>query len=143
MGMDVYGKRPQSEVGRYFRNNVWYWHPLWDYCRFIAPGITEKVKEGHYNSGDGLDNIDSRKLSFMLTESLNNGVADEYIRLFESDKEPETIPCGCAGYEEPVDCLQCNNTKVIKNYHKLYFIDKENIQSFANFLLECGGFKIL
>ena len=32
MGMDVYGIAPTSERGEYFRNNVWWWRPLWDYC---------------------------------------------------------------------------------------------------------------
>ena len=31
MGMDVYGRRPKSERGEYFRNNIWWWHPLADF----------------------------------------------------------------------------------------------------------------
>ncbi|QOR55575.1 MAG: hypothetical protein UMS36scaffold28_65 [Phage 59_13] len=29
MGMDVYGVKPKSKQGEYFRNNVWSWRPLW------------------------------------------------------------------------------------------------------------------
>ena len=36
MGMDVFGKNPTDEKGAYFRNNVWFWHPLWDYCLHLS-----------------------------------------------------------------------------------------------------------
>jgi hypothetical protein len=39
MGMDVYGKDAVSEKGEYFRNNVWYWRPLWNYCIEVAPDL--------------------------------------------------------------------------------------------------------
>ena len=28
MGMDVYGRKPSSPDGEYFRANVWSWHPI-------------------------------------------------------------------------------------------------------------------
>jgi hypothetical protein len=28
MGMDVYGRNPTSEAGKYFRANVWSWRPI-------------------------------------------------------------------------------------------------------------------
>ena len=62
MGMDVYGTEPKNEKGEYFRNNVWWWHPLWSYCQENYPDITASVKKGHDNSGDGLDDEDSTKL---------------------------------------------------------------------------------
>jgi hypothetical protein len=41
MGMDVYG-----ESGNYFRNNVWWWRPLANYCQAIAPHICLTVNIG-------------------------------------------------------------------------------------------------
>ena len=35
MGMDVYGIAPEKEWGEYFRSNVWWWRPLWDYTAEI------------------------------------------------------------------------------------------------------------
>jgi len=52
MGMDVYGIAPIAEVGKYFRNNIWWWHPLWNYVQEVAPHLTEGVN-GHFNDGDG------------------------------------------------------------------------------------------
>ena len=28
MGMDVYGRNPDSQAGKYFRANVWSWRPI-------------------------------------------------------------------------------------------------------------------
>ena len=45
MGMDVYGKNQTSEKGSYFRNNVWWWRPLWNYCEELHGDITHKGSE--------------------------------------------------------------------------------------------------
>lgn len=79
MGMDVYGLKPTSEVGKYFRRNVWGWHPLWDYCLDMHPDIAEKVKHGHSNDGDGLGSVNSRKLAKRLKNDVASGVAKKYI----------------------------------------------------------------
>ena len=47
MGMDMYGRKPTGERGEYFRNNVWWWHPLADYCIMIAPDICAPCKYWH------------------------------------------------------------------------------------------------
>lgn len=39
MGMDVFGRAPTSEMGKYFGNNIRWWHPLADYCKEVAPEI--------------------------------------------------------------------------------------------------------
>ena len=54
MGMDVIGKKPKAEVGQYFRNNVWWWHPLWEYVCEVPPALANRVRYGHSNDGDGL-----------------------------------------------------------------------------------------
>ena len=28
MGMDIYGRKPTSEAGKYFRANIWSWRPI-------------------------------------------------------------------------------------------------------------------
>ena len=46
--------------GVYFRNNCWYWRPLWDFCYNVAKNspfpslISEELWEsGHSNNGGG------------------------------------------------------------------------------------------
>lgn len=78
MGMDVFGQDPKNEKGAYFRNNVWWWRPLWEYCEFVAPELTNMVENGYSNDGDGLDAEDSVLLAKALRKSLRDGTLDTY-----------------------------------------------------------------
>ena len=79
MGMDVFGQNPKNKKGEYFRNNVWWWRPLWEYCEFVAPELTDMVEHGYSNDGDGLDGDDARKLGNALRKALRKGETAEYI----------------------------------------------------------------
>ena len=196
MGMDVYGLKPKSKVGEYFRNNVWWWHPLWDYCCFVDNSLIEKVPNAHCNDGDGLNAIDSRKLGFLIKDTVENGSAENYIPSY--NEYLESLPeesCHCikstsnvstslesllnsilqnqqlfsstySSLEEsydptgPIpfpqnstsseqsnaqpkpDCNRCSGSGKVENFTKNYHINLENIQSFAKFLVDCGGFQI-
>lgn len=179
MGMDVYGKNPLSETGEYFRNNVWWWHPLWTYCQIVAPTITSHVKHGHSNDGDGLNATLSKKLAQILFAHIKTGKTAKYAADFEA--AVKAIP--------PVKCKWCNGTgvrsddigrrigmdqfvigrQVIYGYlhdeshprfgkigwcnscdgvgHRApdsagYQFTVDNVEAFANFLQDCGGFAI-
>lgn len=150
MGMDVFGKKPKNKSGEYFRNNIWYWHPLWDFCSFVAPNITEKAPDAHSNSGDGLNGIDSIKLALQLKESLKNGIADSYIEKFNKAKETAAlVSCYCKdsifktiGLNDISLCNTCNGTGLMIDPITSFAIDKENILNFISFLEDCGGFEI-
>lgn len=158
MGMDVYGKNPKSEVGQYFRNNVWWWHPLWDCCEHFFPEITSKVKYAHENSGDGLNGRDARKLGFYLEKVINDGKVEEYINSFNKAKEDaEAEVCAWCDNEHVLleenssttkyvfkakSCKICNGTGKVPSTLTWYSLDLENVKSFSEFLKECGGFRI-
>jgi hypothetical protein len=94
MGMDVFGVEPKNEKGAYFRNNVWWWRPLWEYCESVAPELTELVEFAYSNDGDGLDGDDSILLAKALRKSLRDGTADKYIADREAELEALPIrPC--------------------------------------------------
>jgi len=181
MGMDVYGLKPKTEKGEYFRNNVWFWHPLWDYCCYIDDSLLAKVPYAHENSGDGLNSTDSRKLGFNLLKSIETGVAEDYINLYYKNLESLSKEiCSCcfqnlfdyfeysnfvalATSEDSYDktgeipfpksnkskkgqpkqeCPLCNGSGLKESFNKNYHINLQNISSFAEFLLDCGGFQI-
>jgi len=163
MGMDVYGKKPKTEKGSYFRNNVWYWHPLWDYCTHVLPDIANKVEHAHTNDGDGLGFVDSRKLGFALRKSIESGAAQNYIKEYYSELEslPQEecfctkktleefytfdgiIPFPIGGTKEAnPECFLCNGSGLHENFANSYHITIENIHEFSEFLLDCGGFEI-
>lgn len=104
MGMDVYGKKPKSPAGEYFRNNVWFWHPLWDYCvtkhgDIIGPEVAEN---GHFNSGAGLNQTKARQLGNALMSDLALGVVHKYKE--DYDKHLASIP--------REDCFICGGTGI-------------------------------
>jgi len=147
MGMDVCGKNPDTEEGEYFRNNVWHWHPLWEYCRHVAPALTEKVIYGHSNDGDGLDAEDSKRLATCLEQRIENGEAAAYVT--ERDKTFAALPdefcwlCGGTGMKAgSPKCSRCNGTGRAQPWEIEYSLDVENIENFARFLAHCGGFEI-
>lgn len=151
MGMDVFGKKPKTDVGGYFRNNVWWWHPLWDYCATVEPELCDKVAEAHSNSGDGLNAIDSRKLAFSLREQIESGATQIYKDNYYKNLDllpDEDCYCVTAKHilvpdsENSGVCRHCSGSLKIPSFLKSYHFDVENVQKFADFLMDCGGFEI-
>ena len=110
----------QANPGTYFRNNVWWWRPLWDYCHYVAPELidNELWKEGHHNGGEGLDDKGAKELCILLIKSFENGKFEEFkaLNIERNDTGEEGIP------EYPFDC--------------------DNVMEFAQFSMQSGGFKI-
>ena len=155
MGMDVYGKKPTAKVGEYFRNNVWSWRPLWEYCCTIDKELQHKVPNGHYNDGGGLNPKESRQLGYKLQEELETGRALKYVEEYEKNRE--AIPkedckyCDENGERtwqqqngEPYTkiCNACSGTKKVDSWEAHYPMNLDNIKEFTQFLQHCGGFEI-
>jgi hypothetical protein len=171
MGMDVYGKKPTEPVGEYFRRNVWGWHPLWDCVEALQPEIAGLVKNAHSNSGGGLKAADSIKLAELLRADLDNGRVDEYVaergrRLAELPRK-DCEYCGATGIRtdavgverkmpefvlEPAQaillgrsagwCNGCQGEGKTDAWETNYYLDRDDVAEFAQFLAKCGGFKI-
>ena len=106
-----------ANKGMYFRNNCWWWRPLWDFCYNVAPElISEDLWEnGHHNGGAGLNGEDAKLLGEKLLKAISNGFAEEFKKHHEEQEESEE-------YKYPFDV--------------------DNVKAFAEFCLECGGFEI-
>lgn len=80
MGMDVIGKKPTSERGEYFRNNVWWWRPLWDFCTHVGDGLIDEglAEKGHFNDGAGLDSDGATRLAQILRDELERGNVEQW-----------------------------------------------------------------
>ena len=81
MGFDIYGADPGTEEGKYFRNNVWWWRPLADYCLEVAPDVTVACAHWHSNDGDGLNAEGALALADALQIELDAGRTETYARL--------------------------------------------------------------
>lgn len=154
MGMDVYGRAPTAERSTYFRNNVWWWHPLWAYCEELAPDLIPASNLGHSNDGWGLNRRKSRLLSDRLIAAVDAGETAEYAR--QRDRHLQSLPqekceiCdGTGSRAEPpavgpgsLRCNGCNGQGWVPNFATWYRFDVDNVRQFAEFLRDCGGFRI-
>ena len=118
MGFDIYGLDPQTEKGHYFRNNVWYWRPLW---QLICEECDDIITGGSYNDGVEIS-------------------AEQAIKIFKRlvDKAPE-IEEGILEYEKSRKVAKEINPK---DFDTNYPLTSENVWEFAEFCKESGGFEI-
>lgn len=157
MGMDVYGRTPDSAAGKYFRTSMGWWGRLWWYCGQVAPQLTGKVEYGFSNDGDGLDSGDAAELGRLLVEQLQDGRTAAYEQALRV--EVEAIPdetcdlCGGSGVRRDqvgIDmgmvergwCNGCNGNGSRRPFHAYVGFDTDTVAEFAQFLQHCGGFNI-
>ena len=169
--MDVYGSAPSSEEGEYFRNSVWWWHPLWTYCEDKHGDIASRVQYAHSNDGDGLSAPFSVELGHRLKADLENGTVAAYEARYNeymaSLERNECDYCGGTGIrtdevgvkqgmptrelEESVSivlgrthgwCNGCGGEGKTDSVETWYRFSAENVAEFAEFLIHCGGFSI-
>jgi hypothetical protein len=120
MGMDVYGKAPSSPKGEYFRNNVWWWRPLADYCLEVSPETTASCSGWHTNDGDGLGEKDSLELAADLRACLLSGTTLESER--RRTAHLSVLPS--------------------ESMESWYRFSEDNVREWVEFLESCGGFEI-
>ncbi|MGE5761853.1 MAG: hypothetical protein ACM37V_15995 [Gemmatimonadota bacterium] len=150
MGMDVYGKKPTAEVGRYFRNNVWYWHPLWDYVTEVSPDLAAKVEYAYSNTGDGLGARDSETLARILTAELDSGRTAEYESQYKATiaalPDDECWHCHGTGTWTEVavrtGCNVCAGTGKVRPWAAWKSFVADNVAEFRDFVAASGGFEI-
>jgi len=146
---DIFEK---ENVGYYFRNNVWWWRPLWDYVYQLNDDIlTEEDHEhGHSNSGHEITEAQCEVICKRLTEALDNGETEEYKKgYYNFINNLPLVKCDtCEGVGERNDqyvqgeCNGCGGKGERKDYATSYPFDLDNVKEFRNFVRESGGFQI-
>jgi hypothetical protein len=139
-----------ANPGYYFRNNCWWWRPLWNYCYHVADDIiSEKLFDsGHSNSGAGLNDKDAKLLGNRLLQQIHIGGTFQYQVDYEQYLEdlPENDCSRCngnnRGNNKMKECKMCNTTGKTDNFNKSYPFDIDNVKEFAEFCIESGGFEI-
>jgi len=125
MGYDIYGIKTKSEKGEYFRNNVWGWRPLMRLIVFVYPNLTDKqIMNLSMNNGARFNHSFADKLAKGLKEIL----ADE--KTFK------------IAHRSIMDSLEVHNAGG-ENWYKCGLDEfKENVQNFAEFCENSGGFEV-
>lgn len=172
MGMDVVGLDPMNKTGEYFRNNVWYWHPLWDFCDEIAADLIEDVDgTGHTNSGFVVPDFKALDLGTRLKNALEDGTAKKWMdeRNEYLASLPRKVCQWCDGTGIRTDevgvshgmvtkalepeiailvgrevgyCNGCRGEGMVDDFAMNYSFDLDNVREFANFCINSGGFEI-
>ena len=140
----------EVNVGYYFRNNCWWWRPLWNYCHTVADDIIsdELFDSGHGNSGAGLDDKGAKLLGNRLLQQIREGKTIQYQASYQQylDDLPDDVCTFCngnnRGKNKMKDCTRCNGTGKTENFNKHYPFDVDNVKAFAEFCIESGGFEI-
>ena len=117
-------KHEEDNPGVYFRNNVWYWRPLWDYvCKNVTSLTEEDHTNGHSNSGWQISETKAITIAGVLYAMLESGAVKEAERLHfdESKAQAEADP---------------------DDNFPTYPFSEENVREFAIFCEESGGFEI-
>ena len=109
-------KYEENNPGIYFRNNIWWWRPLWDYVYSVCPDIlVGRYHGGHGNSGTEFSDEEAKEIAAQLFKEIKNGDTEAYAKLYEIKTEDDD-------YDYPFDI--------------------ENVRAFATFCKESGGFQI-
>ena len=145
----------KSNPGVYFRNNVWYWRPLWAYvCQVCYEVMSEDDMEaGTHNGGVKISMKKARKMYKILETLIDAGEVqkeEERYRKSLEDMPLETCSvCDGSGKKRPGDsdpkrkkCWKCEGTGEQENWMTSYPFIEKNVVEFSHFLRDCGGFRI-
>ena len=152
-----------SNPGMYFRNNVWWWRPLWSYVIDNCPFLTEdEAQAGGWNDGREIDEIKALLIASTLEDLIESGAVKKHEKEYEDnrnkiqlknklienkmDKITEIEKQKYGGlvpkdYPEP---YRSDWTKLheSKDWGGSYPFDEDNVKKFAVFCKESGGFQI-
>ena len=135
MGFDVYGIDPKNDMGEYFRANIWYWRPLWDYVCSINKDIISKEdwQKGHYNDGYEIDEKRALKMAERIDKAIKRG---EVAKAKQEYDNPNA--------EHPGQLIEDIFMKAlnIEPPNMSHPFDISAVKEFGEFCKQSGGFKI-
>jgi hypothetical protein len=144
MGFDLSGIGAKNKKGEYFRNNCWWWRPLWNFCCYLVPEIDPN--KGQFNDGKTIRGKQHKKLVANLKNAIENKdefaevifqmkkgyiLSNQYFRL----KSPFTKGKSGLNTEEKEE-LACDDNE------NFFPFSWENVEEFYEFVSNNSGFAI-
>ena len=136
MGMDVFGKNPSSEAGKYFRANVWSRGPIHGLIRELCSDLFDEmtIVGMAWNQGDGPESQDvCTKMADRFAEWMARNTGGHSV---DENMDMSNRPEGCiidACTELGLDTTPSDST---------YYVDDELFAEWVEFLRHCGGFEV-
>jgi hypothetical protein len=156
MAMNLCGWNPCREEGEFFRAPWAIWDPLWHLCYRIAPEVTEKVADPWYDFGDGLIEVDSQNLSSAIWEALSSGQVakilgemEDFALMIPADEcqncsgTGNWVPSHGKPFQMENHCHKCDGAGMLRGAGTVFILSVEITRRFAEFLENCGGFRIV
>ena len=145
-----------DNCGVYFRNNIWWWRPLWSFVTATCDDIlTEKdIRLGGYNDMHKISKTKAGRIAKRLHSMIEDGKVKEYEngykKQLDSLEQVDCDICDATGKrQEPPntgagdrECNGCSGTGKKDDWAKSYPFSEDNVRRFANFCLNSGGFEI-
>ena len=111
-----HGEFEAVNPGVYFRNNVWWWRPLWDFVCNNVEGMTQEDWEsGHMNDGHKIEEDKAKRIADYLDYALRSGIVKDEEDRIKMENEKAKMP---------------------------YPFSEENVREFSIFCHDSGGFTI-
>ena len=153
---ETYHDWQEENCGTYFRNNVWWWRPLWQFVSRTCDNIlTDKdMGEGCMNNGHRISktkaNRMAKRLHRLIKDDKVKEYEEEYKKHLASLEQLDCDICDATGKrQEPpkagagdFECNACNGTGKVDDWAKSYPFSEDNVRKFANFCANSGGFEI-
>lgn len=138
MGMDVYGLKPSSEDGHYFRASIWSWPYITS--AMVMAGY-DVPKSWSYNDGDGLENREECivlaellwQTYFVDLEPLPTDVEHNETHDMAKKVIQELVAAGLEVEEGVASDVEVQATLLRRANHLVEWV---------RFLRACGGFQI-
>ena len=86
MGFDVFAINEEQE-NNYFRNNCWWWRPMWKICWVIGAINEHQHEEGSWNNGYEFDEEDALKIHTTIEKIKDEPKLLEVIELVNAESE--------------------------------------------------------
>ncbi|NQT07296.1 MAG: hypothetical protein HQ575_07140 [Candidatus Omnitrophica bacterium] len=136
MSFDLVGVKCKNRKGEYFRANIWWWPPLWNYvcehCKdILAP---KQIEDGHYNSFVFIEEEQAR----IMADRLETLMLEGKIKQHEKEYVFDTLRNSNKGsYKTAIDIAKALNYPA-----RAFKFNAEVVKEFIEFAKNSGGFVI-
>jgi len=147
LGVDIFGLNPKNGKGGYFRSNWWYWRPVWAFTVILCDDILDEELEMTVEFDDGRSKETIRYRGWEVGHS-NDGLIIDAEGAEEIGKRIMKVleePIGQAGKiagKIKGDKYDSIASKIRDLLPPDYTLDRDFLREWAEFCLNCGGFKV-
>lgn len=133
MGMDVYGRKPTTDAGEYFRANIWSWRPIHELIEKANVLPQKMVEDMAFNDGAGPDAEQALLLAYQL-ENMLEGMEDDNTFML-TDEIDGPVAAMLSQFKE-------QGIEIVSPRGPVYQADVSQVKEFIEFCRHSGGFEV-